>query len=126
MPKQSQLILLLEQNEDLRDIICEMLHFQGHEVVPTTSVKEALTSIRKERRTFTIIISDYTVPEVDGIELFTTLQKEMPVLPSLILMTAVVEEFKALPLPPDLDFKFLPKPFSGQELLECIICDSAR
>lgn len=67
-------ILVVDDEPDLVEILSFELRAQGHTVVSAGNGKEALVQIKKEKPN--LIISDINMPEMDGVDFFTSLKKD--------------------------------------------------
>jgi CheY-like chemotaxis protein len=78
-------ILLVEDEQDLRDSLQELLSDEGHEVVTAVDGEQALARLNSEA--FNLVLADIRLPKVDGLTLFKRLKEDSaPV--EVILMTA--------------------------------------
>ncbi len=68
------LILVAEDHDKIRDLLCGLLERQGHEVVPARDGREALALIGS--RPFDLILTDIEMPLVDGFEVLEYLKKD--------------------------------------------------
>jgi CheY-like chemotaxis protein len=99
-------ILVVDDEEPVVDLLTDMLHEQGHTVIPAYNGRTALQLVNERRPD--LVISDVMMPFVDGIQLSRTIREEYDAerLP-IILMSAA--------LPPNLEEcganAFLGKPF---------------
>jgi two-component system response regulator FlrC len=66
------LILVVEDADDLRRAVGEILEQAGHEVVLAESGKKAVQLCQE--KTFDLVITDLSMPDMDGIELIRTLR----------------------------------------------------
>jgi len=74
-------LLIVEDEENLRDLYAEDLEESGYEVIKASNGKEALNLVRNG--TFDLIIMDIRMPEMDGIETLgkvITMEKKIPVI----------------------------------------------
>ncbi|MBL8119836.1 MAG: response regulator, partial [Anaerolineae bacterium] len=62
-------ILLVEDNSDMRVLLQEMLQMGGHEVEIGRTGEEAVSVLESLSQLPEIIISDLTMPRMDGITL---------------------------------------------------------
>jgi two-component system alkaline phosphatase synthesis response regulator PhoP len=62
-----QRILLVEDEEHIREMVKLNLELDGYEVVAATNGKSALKRIREEH--FDILLLDVMLPEVDGFQI---------------------------------------------------------
>ena len=70
------LILLIEDDHNLRSVLVMALEKSGHEVVEAPNGKIGMKEFRK--RPADLVITDIIMPEKDGIETIMTLKKEFP------------------------------------------------
>ncbi|HEX5777106.1 MAG TPA: response regulator, partial [Caulobacteraceae bacterium] len=90
-----------------------MLEDLGHRVFPATSARDALSLLRNEK--VDLIITDYAMPDTNGIELAQAVHRRYPDVP-VILVTGYAE----LPAESDEDLPRLAKPFLQQDLARTI------
>ena len=70
-------ILLVDDDPDMCSSLADVLSFEtGYEVKYTTQPVSALGMIDKE--TFSLMIIDYKMPEMNGLELITRIKKRIP------------------------------------------------
>ena len=77
MPK----ILIVEDEENLRELYAEDLEESGYDVEKAINGKEAMDLVRKGA--FDLVIMDIRMPEMDGIETLgkiITMEKKLPVI----------------------------------------------
>ena len=87
----SENILLVDDEIDLVDGYGTMLKNLGYQVVGKTSSKEALEAFRKQPKRFDLVLTDYTMPHLTGIQLAEELLKIRPDLP-VIIYTGFTED----------------------------------
>ena len=68
-------ILFVDDEEDLVYIGKNILNFFGYEVIGVTDYKKAIEEFAKEPDEFDLIITDYTMPYITGVELAKELIK---------------------------------------------------
>jgi DNA-binding response OmpR family regulator len=69
-------ILVVDDEEPSRDMISTIMNQLGYETVSAAHGKEALDILR--RNSFTLLITDITMPEMDGFELMKVVRAEFP------------------------------------------------
>lgn len=80
MPPTSRGCLLIVNDEtELKDALCETLHDEGYETVGAESGADSLELLRQ--RQFDLLLSDLMMPGMDGIEL---LAKALEIDPNLV------------------------------------------
>jgi CheY-like chemotaxis protein len=109
-------ILVVEDNEMVRDMVVHILRAEGHQVVETESVDHALTLVTDAGTSFDLLVSDVIMPGMNGPAMYLKMQVKLPGLQALFIsgysndpafMDAVDSEA----------VQFLQKPFSVDELL---------
>jgi DNA-binding NtrC family response regulator len=80
-------ILVVDDDEDMRKLICAMLNRMnaGILVVEAHSGGEALERLSVAREPFSIVICDWEMPGMSGIDLFKQVHASDPKLPFLML-----------------------------------------
>jgi DNA-binding response OmpR family regulator len=89
-------ILCVEDEMDVRELITEELEDAGLRVLQASNGKEGLEQILRHRPD--IVISDITMPEMDGTELLAELQINYPQFSNMpfIFLTALADREKML------------------------------
>lgn len=107
-------ILVVEDNDDFRELLCEMLHMLGHSVASEASAEEALLAMQANKPD--LVISDLTLPGMSGVELAKQIHADNPEI-KIILSSGY-----GLPAGAQLDFKVgvLSKPYSLNQLIQAI------
>ncbi len=112
-------ILVVEDNNSLRDGIAEMLSIEGFSVIKACNGAEAVESLR--HTTPDLILSDVMMPEMDGFDFYTTVrsQSDLVSVPFIFLTarTDPADFFKSRQLGVD---DYLAKPVSREELVTSI------
>ena len=104
-------ILLVDDNQQVRHLVQEMLENLGHEVITSHNGEDALARVSEQD--FELLVTDVLMPgRLSGPELARAIHDIKPELP--ILMISGFAEA------PDLDFPLLSKPFSLDELKNAI------
>lgn len=81
-------VLVIEDNDDNRDILKHQLHYLGYEVVEAADGLEGLKQVEKENPD--LVIVDIMMPGIDGREVTRRLRagsktKELPILAATVL-----------------------------------------
>lgn len=107
-------ILVVEDNDSLLEILCEMLASLGYQTVAAASGEEALEHMRNGR--FNVLLADINLPGISGIDL-ATMAIEMA--PSIkIIFSSGFGYLVSERL--DFDFVLLNKPYYIHELAHAI------
>jgi len=108
-------ILVVEDDQDMRDFIQEVLSEKGYAVTTAANGKEALE--RLDEAAFPIIVSDLKMPVMDGITLLETINKRDALKPFVILITAFGDIDDAIQLINRGAYDYIIKPFKLEQLL---------
>ena len=123
-PTSAKIKILVVDDEPL---VCEtvgmLLSFDGHEVVPAGSGKEALALFEKDR--FDLVITDYTMPGMKGDELALALKARLPGQP-VVMITAHGDSLRTSGRPLTGVDQVVGKPFQLADLREAIQKVTAR
>ncbi len=109
-------VLVVEDEKNIRDLVCLHLRVEGYECVPIADGREALTLAGE--KSFDLIILDLMLPGVDGVTITRAIRRQGPNRDAPILMlTARREEAdKVIGLDSGAD-DYLTKPFGVRELV---------
>ncbi len=69
-------ILVIDDDSQIREMLCQMLQNEGYDVIVAANGKEALQCQRETPAD--LIITDLIMPEKEGIETIRDLKKESP------------------------------------------------
>ncbi|NWG32060.1 MAG: sigma-54-dependent Fis family transcriptional regulator, partial [Rhodocyclaceae bacterium] len=117
MTKQTMNILVVEDDEALRDALLITLETAGHQASGAENGPQALALI--ERQPFQMVISDLRMAPMDGLQLLAEIRSRRPGLP-VLLMTAFGDVDKAVAAMKGGACDFMLKPFEPKALLEQI------
>ena len=108
--------LIAEDDRDSREMLAFLLQFEGYDVVQASNGTEAWREF--ERNQFLLIISDWLMPELDGLELCRRIRAvERTYYPYVILLTALKGKDHFLQAMSAGADDFISKPFDPDELL---------
>ena len=110
-------ILLIEDDANIASSLQLVLGNEGHDVVLTARGDEGFA--RAQRENFDVVVTDWKLPGLNGIELVRQLHAAQPRLP-IILMTAHGTSETAIEATKFGAFDYLMKPFEMEELLEVV------
>jgi DNA-binding response OmpR family regulator len=112
-------ILVIDDNEEIRDIVAEMLMGAGYEVVQACNGKEGVRLFREEP--FDLVISDLLMPDGDGLEVIMELRKDFTKAKIITLSGGNSYGYSSLETSKVLGaLRTIKKPFSEAELLETV------
>jgi CheY-like chemotaxis protein len=109
-PQPKSRILVVEDNVDSNDMLCELLRTLDHAADGVTSAEDALQLAA--RQDFDILITDISLPGMSGIELAKRLAREKPAMKLIFASGYGLEIAKNLEFP----VTVLPKPFDFLQL----------
>ncbi len=116
-PDPSLSILLVDDHEGVRATTATMLEDLGHKVVDVGDGAGAIELVREAPDAFDIVLTDYAMPRLCGVELVRQLRELRPALPAVIITgyaePGVVEPFAE-------DVPVLVKPFDNRQLSRSI------
>jgi two-component system, cell cycle sensor histidine kinase and response regulator CckA len=114
MSDPAETLLVVDDDPMMRDMETQILRLEGYTVLPAEGAAEALR-LAREAAAIHLLITDFMMPDVDGLELTRRFRAAYPKTPVLMVSGS-------LPLidhkTEDLDrFEMLAKPFASDELL---------
>jgi len=113
-------VLLVDDDPDFGDMLLTALERRGFEVAPCTSPVEALEEFLQNQRAWDVVVTDQTMPEMEGLELIRAIRKVNPNMPC-ILCTGFAETQVSLDVLNDSGaFALLRKPIDIDALTEAI------
>ena len=110
----AQHILVVDDDPMLRDLLVKTLEAIGHMAVAAENGLQALSLLQQQ--TFSIVISDIKMPEMDGVELLRRIRSAHPGLPVLFISGFATAELLGRAEPDG----FLTKPFRIHHVEEMI------
>ena len=110
-------VILVEDDEDLREAIAVTLRMKGIDFVTHQRAETVVPLLRPDLKT--VLVTDYRLPGMTGLELLKIAQKECPDLP-VVVMTAFADTKLAVEALKAGARDFLIKPFVPQQLIEII------
>lgn len=108
-------VLIIDDHEDTRDLLVELLELDGFAVMSAASGEEALEIARELRPC--LVVLDLGLPDIDGIELVLRLRAEPNTAGAPIYALSGFTNLRAAALAAGFD-GFLLKPVSGSDLRE--------
>ncbi len=111
-------ILVVDDEEPIRDIICSVLSQAGFEPRPISSGPEALTLLQSGDN-YSAVVSDVIMDGMDGLTLLSKIRFAHPNLP-VVMVTAVHDISVALAAIRNGAYDYLLKPFEREQLLATV------
>ena len=113
-------ILLVEDELEVRNLICKILKRHGYQVLEATNGVEALDVWREQRETVALLVTDLVMPAgLSGQELARQLQAAQPNL-KVIFISGYSAEIAGRELQLHDGENFIQKPFAADRLLETV------
>ncbi|MGB6469162.1 MAG: response regulator, partial [Xanthobacteraceae bacterium] len=109
-------ILLVEDEEGLRQLNARGLSSRGYTVLEAANGVEAIEILEKHGGKVDLVVSDVVMPEMDGPTLLRELRSRDPSL-KIIFVSGYAEDAFQKHLPADGQFAFLAKPFTLKQLV---------
>jgi two-component sensor histidine kinase len=110
-------LLLIDDQTGITQALKEGIEPAGHECILYQNPRKALLHFKREY--FDAVITDYRMPDLDGIQLLKAIQEMRPETP-VIILTGYADAQNAISAVNNGAFAFLQKPIQLQELLESL------
>ena len=108
-------VLVVEDEDPLRDALTEVLHGLGHRVVGARTGSEALSRLRE--RTWDLVMLDLRLPDVDGQSLWErALAPNLRLADRVVFMTGDIMSAETQGFLAEARRPFLLKPFTMEEV----------
>ena len=114
MPQSKNRILLLEDDTNLSETVCEFLESKGYAITPAYDGDEAEVLIYE--KSFHLLLLDVNVPRISGFELLKKIRQEGKTTPAIFLTSLNAIEDLEMGYESGCD-DYLRKPFALKELL---------
>lgn len=114
---QATRVLIVEDDDTLRDALCDTIEFGGYQAVAAGNGREALS--RMDTENFDMVISDVQMDEMDGHGLLREVRNRKPEMP-FVMITAHGSVRDAVSAMRDGATDYLLKPFEAQVLLDMV------
>ena len=111
-------VLLADDDEAIRVLICSILSDAGYNVYMACDGLEAVDLLKKRR--YDVLLTDYHMPKMDGLELLNLTQAMWPDLPVIVATSDALLTGQPLHGPLEPAYAILEKPFDRAELLNIV------
>ncbi|NUQ82455.1 MAG: PAS domain S-box protein [Bacteroidetes bacterium] len=115
----NETILLVEDEEMLRDLVMEVLISKGYHVLSAFNSVEAIDLIQNRKEPIDLILSDYGLPVMNGGQLHDYLKNILPSVP-FILASGYIDPDERQALEKQGITAFIEKPYRPEELASVI------
>ena len=109
--RKSATILLVEDSDQVRETVHDILTQQGYTVLQAISGENAMAVIAAAARPVHLLLTDVVMPDMNGKELYSTLSQTYPSL-KVLYMSGYTDDIISHHGVIDDDVKFINKPFS--------------
>jgi PAS domain S-box-containing protein len=117
--KGNERILLVDDEVELVESGIRVLRWMGYQVLGATDPTEALEMVRAQPHQFDLIISDFSMPRMNGIQLAEKIKRINPGIP-IILLSGYSSDVPKKQINPTVITGFITKPISKNELARVI------
>ncbi len=111
--------LVIDDEQALREIICEVLKHMQIETVPVDSGRKAIEFCETDARDINLIFLDVNMPGMDGLETYKQIRAHVPGHP-IVFMSGYDAREEVDALKPEAPHTFLKKPFSMSQLMQTV------
>ena len=115
-PAEQPTILVVDDEPEIRKFVRLMLTRNGYSVVEASSAAEALSLCERPLGTIHLLLTDFRMPGVNGVELVARLMPHRPHI-KVLFMTGFAGDLAGAI---GFGVSFLAKPFSERELVETV------
>ncbi len=112
-------ILVIEDEENLRQIIKSVLESASYRVIPAAMAHEAIDLYRADKQLIELVVLDFNLPDADGLSVLRDLQRINPKVKVLLTSGFDVDESIQEALHCGA-LDFLRKPFNRQQILDTV------
>ncbi|MGA1843327.1 MAG: PAS domain S-box protein [bacterium] len=112
-------ILLVEDEDEVREFIEKALHINGYEVFAASNVREALNVFQRQGTRIDLLLSDVVLPDGTGIQLADQLAARNPAL-QVLLSSGYTEQKSQWDTISSKGYGFLQKPYQLAALLNTL------
>jgi two-component system cell cycle sensor histidine kinase/response regulator CckA len=119
IPRGHGVILVVEDQEMVRDFTASYLRGAGYEVITASSGDEALELVRSASGRVDLVLTDYNMPGMNGLELIEQLAYECPGIKS-ILASGFLDEEQMQRVADNGSIQLLRKPYNHKQALRTI------
>jgi len=112
----SETILVVEDNEQVRDIVCSILERYGYNVLAAENVAQARKAMALPKESVDLLLTDVIMPDMNGKELYSELVQDFPTL-KVIYMSGYTDNVIVHHGVLDGGVQFIQKPFTAQSII---------
>ncbi len=122
-------VLIVDDDDDIRDVVRELLEDEGYDVEEARHGEEALRFLKKATSPFVVLL-DLRMPVLDGVAVINAVSKDKSLRQRHAYILATADN-RTLPLSfvqqlAQLQIPVLPKPFELRRLFELVASSAER
>ncbi len=114
--KDTKLLMVVEDDPAVSQLLEMMIAREGYEVILASNGQEAMSILNERNNTISMVVTDISMPDMNGDDLIVQLGKNYPKLPVLVLTGHDITENENAKNVVDV----LRKPFRSSSLIERI------
>jgi PAS domain S-box-containing protein len=114
-----EMVLLVDDEEAIRGVLRQVLERRGYRVAAVPCGAEALAAFAEQVNAIEVVVTDYSMPGMNGLQLMKMLHERNPRLP-IIIVTGVDQNLGLEDSPMANVVQVLKKPFSSDALLKAV------
>ena len=119
LPRGTETILVVEDNEMVRQLACEMLAQQGYRILSAATPEECLAVAESGTERIDLLLTDMIMPHVNGRDLYERLSRTIPGL-RVVVMSGYADTLVSAEGTSAFGRHFLQKPFTLRALADII------
>jgi CheY-like chemotaxis protein len=119
VPTGTELVLLTEDEQDVREIARQFLESGGYKVIEAKDGAEAIRLAKESENKIDLLVTDMVMPGLSGQDLAARLQKEQPGI-CVVFMSGYSEHAATEMVNADPSVRLLPKPFNRAAMLRAV------
>lgn len=119
LPRGSETILVVEDEEDLRELLASMLHDHGYGILIARDGMEALERYRRHRHDIGLVITDMDLPKINGAAVSRSILSEDPRV-RIILISGFVEAAQKEEIMASGVREFVAKPYTLAQMMRIV------
>jgi CheY-like chemotaxis protein len=119
LPRGVESVLIVDDEPMLVEMTGKMLERLGYRVTKKTDARDAFEAFRSNPRSFDVVLTDYTMPHLTGIELARKILEIRPEMP-IILCTGYSEKAAEEAAEKAENIRCAMKPLDGKQLAELV------
>lgn len=113
-------ILIVDDEQDIRDAVCELLRDALHDIRVIAAEDAETARVQLARGRVDLIFSDFKMPGENGLDFLRRVREQHPGIPC-VLMTAFADVPLAVRAINEAEIdRFLPKPLDPEEVIETV------